>query len=88
MSDIAALKAAVDAAEAAEEELIAERRANRASMSKADFKAYNEETRAAQVDLAKAVAEANQALQAALNNARQEILVNAIGETNTAGGAS
>lgn len=86
--DIAQLKADLDAAEAAELALIEERRANRVSMTKAEFQAYNDDTRQDQKDLARAVKAAEQALHSALNNKRQEILVEAIGEGSSQGGVA
>jgi hypothetical protein len=81
MADIQALKLAVDQAEAAKEILVEERRANRESMTKAEFKAYNTSTYQEQIDVEKAVGKAISDLQAALNAARQELLVGTVGES-------
>jgi Skp family chaperone for outer membrane proteins len=91
MADIAALKAALDEAEATQDALIEERRQNRESMTRAGFRAYNEETKAQQVEVARAIADAQQALTAALNNVRSEALSVAVGtlsESGTQGGVS
>lgn len=91
MADIAALKAALDQAEADKEALLEERRANRASMSKADFRAYNDQTRQQQVEIQKAVDDAQAELTQALNSVRSEALnvaVGTISESNSAGGTS
>ena len=85
---IPALKQAVDDAYTAEEELLEERRANRESLSKSAFRAYNEETRQRQIDVQKAISAAERQLQLALNNARQELLVGTVAESNTGGGAN
>ncbi len=87
-TDVQALVAAVAAAEAAKQVLLDERRGNRTKLTKAKFKAYNEDTRQHQVDVQAAVDTATADLQAHLNNARQTILVEALGETGTLGGAA
>jgi hypothetical protein len=86
--DVQALVAAVDAAEAAKQALLDERRGNRTSMTKAAFSAYNTETHAKQRDVQAAVDAATAALQAALNNNRQEVLVTALEGRETLGGAT
>ena len=89
MADIAALKAALDEAEAAQEALVAERRQNRENMTRAEFRAYNEATRALQIDMAAAVSDAQNALSGALNDVRSEALQVAVGtisEGNSVGG--
>ena len=86
--DIKALVAAVDAAEAAFQVLIDERRANRDSMTRAAFKEYNTDTRRQQVDTQAAVTAAILALQAALTNTKQTVLVQALEGRDTLGGAS
>lgn len=88
MSKVAELKAAVAEAEAAKEELVAERRQKRETLSKAAFRDYNEETKARQQEVAQAIADAQGALIAYLNNARQEILVGTVDESNKTGGTS
>jgi hypothetical protein len=91
MADIATLKAALDEAEAAKETLIAERRANRESMTRTEFRAFNESTRVEQIETERAVQNAQKALAAALNDVRAEALNVAVGtvnETNKVGGAS
>ena len=88
MADIKALVAAVDAAEAGFQTLIDERRANRDSMGKAAFKAYNTDTHAQQRAAQAGVTDATKALQASLNNSRQDILVGALEGRDTLGGAS
>ena len=87
-TEVQALVAAVDAAEAAKQVLLDERRGNRTSMTKVAFQAYNTDTRQQQVEVQAAVTAATAALQAHLNNARQTILVEALGETGTLGGAA
>ncbi len=86
--DVKALVAAVDAAEATFQALIDERRANRVSMPAAKFKAYNTDTREQQLAAQAGVTNATKALQAALNNTRQEVLVGALEGRDTLGGAS
>jgi len=88
MSDITALKTAVAEAEATKEALVAERREKRDTLSRAAFRQYNDDTRPAQREVARAVADTQQALIAYLNNARQQILVGSVDEANTTGGAS
>lgn len=91
MADIAALKAALDQAEADKEALIQERAEKRRTMSKYDFRAYNEETHQQQIDVQKAVDDAQAALTSALNDVRSEALnvaVGTISESNSAGGTS
>ena len=93
MADLAALKAAVDAAEAAKEALLDERRANRDSMSKKAFREYNASTRAQQKDVEADVFAADTAFNDELKVIRADAVDNAIsvaigtmGETNTPGG--
>lgn len=91
MADIAGLKAALDEAESAQEALVTERRTNRESMTKAEFRAYNEATRAQQIETAKAVSDAQAALAGALNGVRSDALAVAVGtlsESNSAGGVT
>ncbi len=91
MADLAALNAAIEAAEATEVTLIDQRRANRESMSPTDFRAYNDVTREEQIFVQAAVVKARKDLQAALTTVRSEALNVAIGtisESNTPGGAS
>ena len=91
MADIVALKTALDEAEAAQEALLNERRENRESMTRSEFRRYNEQTRVLQIDTAKAIVDAQRALTAALNDVRSEALnvaVGTISETNTVGGGS
>lgn len=88
MSDIETLKADLADAEAAKALLVDERRANRATMSPTAFRAYNEETRDQQIDVQADLQTATDAITAHLNNARQEIMVGTLSETNTPGGAS
>jgi Skp family chaperone for outer membrane proteins len=85
MADIAALKAALDAAEAAEEALIAERRQNRDSMSKAEFRSYNQATQEKQIELSGAIRDAQKALAEALNDVRSEALNVAVGTVSESG---
>ncbi len=86
--DVKALVAAVDAAEATFQALIDERRANRVSMTRAKFKAYNDDTREQQLAAQAAVTGAIKALQGSLNNSRQEVLVSALEGRDHLGGAS
>ncbi len=91
MADIAALKQAVDAAEAVKEALLVDRRANRDAMSKIAFRAYNEETRDDQVKVQKDIDDAVAALNKALNKVRSDALEVAVGtleSTSTIGGAN
>ena len=95
MADLAALKAAVDAAEAAKETLLVERRANKAEMNRKDFAAYNVATYQQQKDIEAAVRAATSAFQDELKVIRSDAVDNAIqvavgtvGETNTVGGSN
>ncbi len=95
MADLAALKAAVDAAEAAKETLLDERRANRGTMSKQGFRDYNASTQDQQLAAEAAVAAADTEFQDALKVIRSDAVENAINvavgtlnETNSEGGAS
>lgn len=78
MADLAALKAAVDAAEAAKETLLVERAAKRASMPKQDFRDYNAATHAQQLAVEHAVAAATKEFQAELSVIRSDAVENAI----------
>lgn len=78
MSDIAALKSALDEAEAAKAALIEERREKRDSLSKADFRAYNETTKSQQLQAQAEVDKAEKALQEALNQVRSDALAQAV----------
>ncbi len=95
MADLAALKAAVDAAEAAKEALLDERRANRLTMPKQAFRDYNASTQDQQLAAEAAVAAADKEFRAALGVIRTDAVENAISvavgtlsETNSEGGAS
>ncbi len=93
MADLAALKAAVDTAEAAKVALLKERASKRAAMPKAEFKVYNFATRQQQLDIEADVTAANNAFNDELKVIRSDAVENAIsvavgtmGETNTPGG--
>jgi hypothetical protein len=95
MADLAALKAAVDAAEAAKEALLVERRANKVEMNKRDFASYNAATYQDQIDIEKALIAATKDFQAELKVIRADAVDNAINvavgtisEEDGAGGAS
>ena len=95
MADLAALKAAVDAAEAAKADLVDEMNANRASMNNADYAVYNYATTVQQKDIQAAVMDATEAFQAELKVIRADAVDNAINvavgtlsETNAPGGAN
>ncbi|KKM15936.1 hypothetical protein LCGC14_1690900 [marine sediment metagenome] len=78
MADLAALKAACDAAEAAKAALLEERASKRAAMPKQAFRDYNASTRAEQLAVEAAVAAANKEFQAALTVIRSDAVENAI----------
>ncbi len=95
MADLAALKAAVDAAEAAKETLLTERRGNREVMSPRDFRAYNEATRVQQKNVEADVSAADKAFQDELKVIRADavdaainVAVGTVSESETAGGAN
>ena len=95
MADLAALKSAVDAAEAAKADLVDEMNANRAEMNNADYAAYNVATHVQQKDIQAAVNESTEAYQAELKVIRADAADNAIkvavgtlAETNAPGGAN
>lgn len=86
MPEIKKLKADLDKAVKAEESLLEERRSKRDSLSKSAFREYNEETRQKQIDVTQARVAAENAITEHLNNARQEIFVGTVSETETANG--
>ena len=95
MADLAALKAAVDVAEAAKETLLDERRTNRDTMSPRDFRAYNEATRAQQKDVTADETAATKAYQDELKVIRADavdkainVAVGTISESNTPEGGN
>lgn len=95
MADIAALKAACDAAEAAKETLLTERRANRETMSPKAFREYNASTRAQQKDVQAAIGVADTEFQDALKVIRSDavdaainVAVGTLHEGNEVGGAT
>ncbi len=95
MADLAALQAAVDAAQAAQDSLIEERASKRASMPKAEFKVYNYATIQQQKDTQAALGAAILAFQAELKVIRSDavesaisVAVGTISESNTPGGAN
>lgn len=88
MADIAELKADLAKAEAAKEKLLDERRSNRVTMTKAEFAAYSDGTIADQKQVQKAISEAQDAVTAFLNNARQEIFVGTVSESDGSGGVN
>ena len=86
-------EAAVDAAEAAKETLLVERRANKAEMNRKDFAAYNVATYEQQKNIQAAVDAADKEFQDALKVIRADavdqainVAVGTIGESNTPGG--
>ncbi len=93
MTDVAALQAAVQTAEAAKEVLLEERRTNRETMSRIDFRAYNEATKTQQIDTQATIDSTTAEFQKALNEVRadavaQVIDVGTLTESNTPGGAN
>ena len=95
MADLAALKAALDAAEAAKETLLVERRANKVEMNPGAFASYNAATYQQQKDIQKAVMNATEAFQAELKVIRADavdgalkVAVGTISESNSPGGAN
>lgn len=83
---VAVAKQAMTDAYEAEESLLKERRENRDKMSRADFRAYNEQTRDKQKKVQRDIDSAEAELHRLLNNARQEIMVGTLSEGNSAGG--
>ena len=69
-----------EAAVEEKEKLLKERRANRESMTKAEFRAYNENTRQKQIDVQKAVDEAQRTLSMSLDRVRHEVAVGTVEE--------
>ncbi len=95
MADLAALKAAVDAAQAAKDELKAERIHNRKTMLKQDFANYNHNThdqqRAAHADMMAAEKAFNDEIKVIRSDASEKAIAVAVGtinESNSAGGTS
>lgn len=95
MADLAALKAAVDAAQAAQDSLIAVRASKRASMPKAEFKVYNYATNQEQKETQAALGDATEAFVAELKVIRADAVDNAINvavgtinEANNPGGTN
>lgn len=82
---VAEARAELEAAEAAKEALVEERRENRESMLRADFRAYNEATRQKQIDIQRAVDEAQRKFSAALDRQRYEIAVGTLSEAEGLG---
>ncbi len=95
MADLAALKAAVDAAQAAKDGLKADRISNRNSMVKIDFQNYNHNTagqqRAVQADMMAAEKAFNDELKVIRADATDKAIAVAVGtlsETNTPEGTN
>jgi len=95
MADLAALKAAVDVAQAAQDSLIEERASKRASMVKAEFQVYNYATVQQQKDTQAALGDATEAFQAELKVIRADavdkainVAVGTLSESNSPGGAN
>ncbi len=95
MADLAALKAAVDAAEAAKETLLDERRSKRDTMPRQAFRDYNDATREQQLAVEAAVTAATKEFQAALSVIRSDavdaainVAVGTINEADSGGGTS
>ena len=70
MTDVAALQQACVDAEQAKADLLVERRANRETMSRNGFRAYNEETRPEQLAVQAAVDVAEKSFRGALDEIR------------------
>ncbi len=88
MTDVQALKADLDAAEAAKETLVEQRRSKRYSLSRIKWREYNESTRTKQKDVQAAVDAAQQAFSEALGRVRSDAVEVALGTiTETEGGA-
>ena len=93
MVDTQALQDAIVVAEDAFAALLVTRRSNRESMSRKDFREYNESTRAEQLQVTADADAANQALRDALNAERsavaeQVISVGTLKEGNSPGGVT
>ena len=95
MADLAALKAAVDAAQAAKDELKAERIHNRKAMLKQEFANYNHNTAGQQREVQAAMNAAEKAFNDELKVIRAdatdkaiEVAVGTISESNSSGGTS
>ena len=93
MADVAALTKAAVAADDALAALIVTRRSNRDSKTKAEFRDYNESTRAQQLQVQRDADAASKALSDSLNvdrehAAAQVISVGTLHETNRSGGVS
>jgi hypothetical protein len=87
MADVKVLKAAYDAAEQAKADLVDERRANRPTMTKAEFKAYSDGTIADQKKVQADVIAAQKALSEGLGKIKEEAVAVALGTmTETDGG--
>lgn len=86
MPEVKKLKADLDKAVKAEQALLEERQSKRDSLSKAAFREYNEETRQKQLEVTQARVDAERAITEYLNNARQEVFVGTVSETETANG--
>ncbi len=78
MADITALQADCVAAEAAKDELVAERVSKRAKLSKYAFREYNAETHSRQVAVQAAVTAANKAFKAGLDGVRADAVAQVI----------
>ena len=78
MADTQPLQDAIVAAEDAFAALLVNRRSNRDSMSRKDFLAYNEATRAEQLQVTADADAANQALRDALNAERENVAAQVI----------
>lgn len=88
MAHIDELKLTLEAAEEAKANLIAERYDLRQSMGRQAFREYNEDSRAEQLQVTADVHDAIAAITIHLNNARQEIYVGTLSETDSSGGVS
>lgn len=74
MTDLQELQDVVVAAEDAFAALLVTRRANRLSMTRVEFKAYNDSTRDEQVQISADVESANQALRDHMNAGRADVM--------------
>lgn len=91
--DIAELQQACLEAEEAKTALLALRQVNRESMTKIEFREYNESTRAEQIEIQAVVSRADQAFTEALDEVRvdavhQVVNVGTLNEGNQAQGVS
>lgn len=87
MADLVALKAALDAAEAAKAALVDERRAKRPVMTRGEFRDYSAATHQKQLDVTAAVTKAQAEFSVAAGRVKEDAINVALGTiTETEGG--